>query len=259
MALNTYSKFYYGPEISESSIYFSFSESGAEKKASLKVGVYTPELFAIELQRALNAAGSQIYSVLFDRATKKITISANSIFGILLETASDDFAQAYSVLGFTQSVDLNGATSYQGESPCCSECCFQFPLQSYVGPDSNMKLIDAVKKKTSTGVVEAVSFGKEQLMEFEALYITNIPQAQNSVIRTNTQAVRDISNLLDFATTMNLVEFMQDESKPDEFQNYILESTEYHEGGLGWKLIEEYDEGLPDYYRTGKLTWRLRI
>jgi len=51
---------------------------------------------------------------------------------------------------------------------------------------------------------------------------------------------------------------MPDENASEEFMVLILESSEADTTGLGFSLIEEYDQGLPEYYRSGKLVWVLQ-
>lgn len=237
---------------------FSFREADGVKVANLNPGTYTLAKIAAELQRAMNAAGSQEYTVVANRANRLVTVSSVDAFDLLSLTGPGEFVSAFPIFGFRTDIDLVGEISYTGEFGCGSEYAVQCPLQSYVPTSINQKAIDPVKKKTTTGIVEAVSYGKERLMECEMLFITNIPQPAGSIIRSNPQGVEEANAFLEYATTLAEVEFMEDENNPDEFEVLILDLTEFEQNGMGHKLREEYEEGLPNYYSSGKLTWSKR-
>lgn len=258
MVLATYSKFYYGFKIDEYSELFSLKDSAEAKAAKLSHGTYTFSELVLELQRALNAVGSQVYTVTADRATRRVTISAAEPFELLGLTGPGEFASAYPIFGFRTDIDLVGSNSYTGDFGAGKEYIPQCYLQSYVSPENNKRPIDAVKKKTATGVVESVRFGEERLMECEMLFITNIPQPSGSIIRSNLEAVEQANDFLSYATTLAEVEFMPDENDPENFQVLVLESTEYDSNGMGYKLREEYEDGLPGYFRSGILVWQQR-
>lgn len=256
-ALTSYSKFYYGSTIHQDRNTFTFKEDGIEKVATLNVGYHLPSVLPNVLASALNIAGSQVYTVTFDRETRLLTISAENDFEIPLASMFEAESSCAEDIGFSQGTDLTGSNSYSGIAPACKEYAFQFPLQSYLPPEHNSEAIQAVKKKTVTGIVEAVSFGNLRKMEFEALYITDIVQDPKSIIRTNQDSTSQFLSFIEYATKLEKVEFMVDEKFPNDFRVFVLSSTEADQDGLGYKLIEEYDQGLPYYYRSGKLVFDL--
>ncbi|MEN0059510.1 MAG: hypothetical protein AAGB31_11795 [Bdellovibrio sp.] len=257
-ALSSYSKIYYGPELTELKRSFTIKEDGIEKVAFLDPGCYLPSQFPLILQQAINAVSSQQYSVSLNRSTRLLTISAEGSFEVPLVSMFEDASNIASLVGFTQDADLTGSNSYTSLNPCCEEYAFQFPLQSYLSSRENASQIQAVKKKTITGIVEATSFGIERQVSFEAMYITDIVQDPRSIIRTKVEAVAGFLSLLDYCIRQEAIEFMEDENRPDVFEILTLASTEENQNGLGYRLIEEYDEGLPNYYRSGTLTFDKR-
>ena len=255
MALSVYSKFYYGFKITENACAIDFVDGTGVHEAILTVGTYTLAGIVAELSRAINATGGQAYTVTVDRATRKISISADEPFELLCENGANQYQTAFPLLGYTGGIDLAGETSYEGEDGAGFEYEAQFPLQSYLPTWANKRPISGAKKKTATGIVEAVRIGLERRMECELLYVTDIPHPQDHIIRTNVEGVSALVKFLDYATTLAQVEFMEDGQKPDEFEVLVLDVTEDSPDALGYKLREQYDEDLPDYYRTGKLTW----
>lgn len=161
-----------------------------------------------------------------------------------------------SLIGF-DSLDLSGANSYESDFASGSEYKTQFYLQSYKSTQHNRKAIDGVINKSASGLIEVIKFGNERFMDCEMLFITNIIQSPESIIRTNVTGVEDYISLIEWMTEKAPIEVMIDESKPDEYQTFILESTEQDSKGLDYELIELYDRSLPLYYRSGKLKFRL--
>ena len=53
------------------------------------------------------------------------------------------------------------------------------------------------------------------------------------------------------------IEFIKNENDPSTFQTLVLESTPTDQKGLDYDLIEMYDRGLAQYYRSGVLKFRL--
>ena len=71
MALNKYSAFYYGHTILKNNRYLNFGESyldPVERVGLVDIGGYTLTKFGELIAKAMNAAGSQEYTVTLDRA-----------------------------------------------------------------------------------------------------------------------------------------------------------------------------------------------
>lgn len=258
MALDKHSKFYYGFKVDDTNNVIEFADSSGVHKGELTQGTYTLASLVAEVNRVFNLVGGQVYTFSVSRSDRTSTISAPGVFDLLAYTGSFSHVSAFSLLGFSTDADATGDSEYVGDTGCGKEFRPQFPLQSYLPTRANSWAIDAVRKKTATGIVEAVSFGRSRMMECELLFITDIPQPDNFIIRNNPNGEADAQEFLTYATSLGEVEFMEDESSADSFEVFILEATEDDPNGMGFRLKEEYDQNLPGYFRTGILKWNLR-
>lgn len=254
MALNTYSKFYYGWTVTEASKHIDFNEGGAELTAELIVGSYSSSTLADEIKRAMEDAGALTYTVTFNRSTRKFTISAGSNFALLTTSGSHIGTLAFDLIGYT-GADHTGASSYVADAVSGGTYSPQFKLQSYISSEHLRRAVDVSVNKTTSGRVEVVSFGLEKFMECEIKFITDI--AQSGPILNNDTGVADYLAFIRFAVTKGQVEFMVDSNDVDTYEVFILESTEDSSDGTGYRLIEEYDRGLAGYYKSGKLKFRV--
>nr|BFD58914.1 hypothetical protein CKG001_10210 [Bdellovibrio sp. CKG001] len=258
MALGGHSVFYYGFFVDGTCDRLDFQEGEVSLQAVLTHGTYTMAGYIAEVVLKMNAVGGQEYSLSVSRLDRKPVISAANPFKLLCSSGAGQYASAFPVLGFDTEEDLEGANSYIGQNGCGKEYRVQFPLQSYVPSVNNKKAVNGTKKKTATGRIEAARYGSESFMECEMLFITDIPQPAGSIIRSKGEGLREVREFLEYAITFGEVEFMEDENNPDEFEVLVLESTEADPAGMAYKLREEYDQSLPGYYATGKLTWLSR-
>lgn len=258
MALSKNSKFYYGLTIDDSNQFLDYREGDATLFATLSHGSYTFASFMVELTRAMNGSAGQIYSCSVDRTTRLVTISADDEFELLSLTGIHKDSSVFGLLGADLLIDLSDENSYTFADPCGFEYVTQFPLQSYIPFHLNKKPIDAVKNKTAGGVIQAVSFGIEKRMECEMLFITDIAQPLGGPVTSNQNGVLDVTAFLDYAVTAAELEFMEDADNPLNYNVCVLDSTEEDSNGLGYRLTEEFDKDLPEYFRSGKLTWLMK-
>lgn len=256
MALETHSKIYYNYKITDLNKYIDIEFSSVNYTVEMPTGTYSPTSLVYEISAGLSETVGPGFSVVFDRATRKFTISHASNFSLLFLTGTFASQSIKSLIGF-DSLDLSGANSYESDFASGSEYKTQFYLQSYKSTQHNRKAIDGVINKSASGLIEVIKFGNERFMDCEMLFITNIIQSPESIIRTNVTGVEDYISLIEWMTEKAPIEVMIDESKPDEYQTFILESTEQDSKGLDYELIELYDRSLPLYYRSGKLKFRL--
>lgn len=254
-ALKTNSKFYYGWQVTTANRNLDFND-GANKTAVLKVGYYSSQSLALEIKKKMDALSSLDFTVTFDRVTRKFLITSTVNFSLLFATGSNFGTSPASLLGYT-GTDKTSASSYLAENVSGYEYKTQFYIQSYKDPSTNRKAIDGVINKSASGVTEVIKFGNDRFMEGEMLFITNIIQADGSVIRTNYQGREDAIQFLEWCTERAPVEFMKDEDLSTSFNIFELESTPTDSKGLDYDLIEMYDRSLPYYYRTGILKFRL--
>jgi hypothetical protein len=256
MSLTTHSKIYYGHTVDSTNNAIDFNEGGPELNATLDTGEYTLEDFVTEVERALNEVGGQVYTVTVNRTTRLITISAPGTFSLLIASGSRVGTTAYTLVGFT-GADLGPATSRTGDSPSGFEYVTQFILQSHVPSDKFIKSIDATVNKTASGRVEVFRYGTERFIEFNIKFATDISMPSGGPIRNNASGVSDLVALMDYLITKAPVEFMPDEDTPGTFQNVFLATTPEDSSGVGHKLKELYDRGLPGYFETGVLRFRV--
>jgi len=257
MALKNFSSFYYGLEITTLNRFFDFDEGGSEINAELPPRIYAPEDLADELERVLNSAGENLYTVTFNRTNRRLTISSNgSDFNILASSGQNAGQGVYEVIGLPISIDTTGATSYT-TAPIGSVYVSQFPPQNYTAPEDFIDKVQAATSQSASGFVEVVEFGNVQFLAMELLFITNKDLKAGEVIRSNSTGLQDARDFLTFAIRKGPFEFMPDYLSPNTFYRVILESTEANQKGVGFRLREETDRNLPEVYRTGLLNFRV--
>lgn len=260
--IRTKVKFYYGHAIDENSYLLNFKEgAGAELTAELNVGEYSLTDFVTEIARALNDAGALTYSTSVNRSTRVITISASGAFTLLGGTGTNIGLDPFELIGFAYS-DTASATSHSGSSASGSVWIPQWPVDSYVSFDDNVQSINGLVRESTSGKVEAVSFGKRYIMEANFKFITDIFQGPTSSANASMELDNDSSGVanarsfLTYAISKAPMEVMLNRADPDTFIECILESTPESQDGLSFKLKESYSIKLPGYYETGLLRFR---
>lgn len=255
MSLLTHSKIYFGTVVDDTNYNLDFDEGGSELTAVLEIGSYTLEQLADEISRALNEAGALTYTVTVNRTTRVFTISAGSNFTLRIASGSHLGTTAFGLAGFT-GANVTGDDSYTGNAAVGSVFTTQFILQSYVGSEDSQAATYGTVNKSASGKVEVVSFGTESFVEFNVKYATAIAMA-GDVIRNSATGVSDLQALMQYLITKGPCEFMPDEDVPATFQNLLLESTADDSKGLKYKLREMYGQGLPGFFETGLLKFRV--
>jgi hypothetical protein len=250
-----YSKFYYGFEVTSGNNLLNFDEGGPELTATITIGSYTATDFVEAVENALNAAGALTYTVTFNRTTRLITIAATGNFDLLAGTGSNKAFGPWTLLGFA--TDQTGAATYTGGAVAGSEYVVQFPLQDYIASTNWTQAANATVNKTASGRVEVVRFGSESFMQCNFRYITNITQPSGGPITSDASGVTKFRSFASFLITKGPVEFMYDKDTPATFEEMILESTPDNKDGVGYKLKEQYDRGLPGYYDSGVFVFRV--
>lgn len=253
---NTKSSFFYDFDISSDEIYIDFNEGGGELTATLDVGSYTAEGLATEIKTQMDSAGGLVYTVDFNRSTRKYTISSTSNFSILCNTGSNVSQGAYSVLGLG-AADLSGASTYTAGSVAGSIYQPQYELQNYIGPDDNQRAVDETVNVSASGKVEVVTFGTQKFIEFNMMYITDVEQPSGGPIESNTSGHANARTFMQYLKQKKEFEFMPDRDTPDTYYTVILERTPESGNGTAYKLKPMYGAGLPSYYETGMMTLRV--
>lgn len=255
MGLKTRTQFFYGFSIDSTNNKLDFDEGGPELTATLTVGDYTLSEFTVELQKQLNTAGGQTYSVSVDRETRFITISASSNFSLLITSGTNASTSVYSTAGFT-GADLSGSNSYTGTA-VGTVYTPQFFLDGYLPSTDNKKRTIATRKESASGKVEVVSYGETSEVKMNITLITDIDQGANSdAITTDLSGVQNARDFMDFITDIKPIEFMEDASNPSVFEKLILLTTPESNQGVDYELKELFNRNLPEYFETGRLTFR---
>jgi len=256
MAIYTRPTFYYGHVVTEVNRYIDFDEGTGEVSAILRIGNYSFFDYTQEIARAMSEVGVQDYAVTANRTTRNITIQAPLTFSLTWATGSHTSASAKTLSGFI-SADLTGANSYTGTLASGKEYRPQFFLKDYTPKENFVKKVSVSKSESSSGVVEVLSFGSSQFTEFNLVLITNLPQPKDGIIENNASAVVNTIDFLTAITDQQTIEFMPDRDTPTSFSKAILESSESDGKGTGFKLKELINKNIPNYYETGKLTFRI--
>ena len=256
MAISKHSKIYYGLKIDTNSRYLDFKEGSLVFKAVIQVGSYTGSKLAIEIKKQMDAVGAYTYAVIYNRSDRKFVISASSPFTLLCGTGINSSISVFQVIGFS-SVDKSGLSSYTSDVSSGHEYKTQFYIQSHQPTSQNRKAIDGVINESASGFIEVVKFGNKRFLSGEFNFITNIVQGAGSLIRSNGTGLQDFVQLMEWLTNKYLVEIMIDETKTEEYETFILESTQTDSKGLDYELTELYDKGLPEYFKSGVLKFRL--
>jgi len=256
MALSSRSKFYYGWKITSANRYLDFNDGTNTLTAILDVGYYSANELKTEITSKMNNLSAVDFTVSFNRATRAFTISAATNFSLLFSTGTYNGFSVASLIGFA-ATNRTGNNTYTSTLTSGSVWSPQFILQSYKPTSNNRKAIEGVVNKSASGVVEVVKYGNERFMECESLFITNVKQNAGSIVESDSNGVEDYISFIEYATDKGTIEFMPDSTDVESFQVLTLESTEQSTDGLNYELIELYDRGLAEYYRSGKLKFRL--
>jgi hypothetical protein len=256
MSLTTHSQFYFGYEVDESNRSLDFSEGAAELQATVEIGSYSLTEFADAVEDALNEAGALTYTVSINRTTRILTVAAGSSFELLVSSGSRAASSVYALMGFTGS-DRTGDDSYAGDAAAGSAYNTQFILQSYVPPEHFIQAASAVVNKSASGKVEVIKFGEEQFIEADFKFITSRSMPTGGMIRNSASGLTNFLTFMEFLITKAPLEFMPDENTPSTFYKVILESVPSFSDGTGFRLKELVDRGLPGFYETGVMKFRV--
>lgn len=256
--IQTRSSFFYIDPIDSTNFYLDFKEgAGPQLTAEISVGSFSHSELPAVVEAAMNQVGTLTYSVSFDRSTRKFQITASGVFTLLINSGTHVGADAFPLLGYT-GADTSSAASHIANLAAGTEYRPQFYLQDWVDQIDNQKAISPAVVKTASGQVEVVRFGTEKFYEFSIMLVTDISQGESNFVETDLTAVASLRSFMQFCVKKQNLEFMPDRDTKANFFKVLLESTEKQADGTGYKLNELYDKGLPNYFESGKLVFRLR-
>lgn len=258
MTIKTYSAFTYGHTVNDENQYFSLDEGSGEVLVALDVGSYTLGTFVNSLATKLNeAAGlANSYTAILDRTERKITITADGTFDLLIGTGQFVGSDLFGLIGFTGD-DLTGQLSYTGNIGSGSQFEPQAKLQMYIPFKNNVKTTQANINTTASGSVEVVSYGQVRFMECSIIPQTDIPQAKGSYIKDDPNGEDNLRDFLSYCITKAPIEFVPDyEGQPGVFSDCLLESTSKSSKGVDFQIKELYASGYAEWFDSGRLTFR---
>lgn len=256
MSLSTFSVFYTNIVVSSENKYLNFDEGGGELTAILDPGTYTLTQIQLQLKTQLDAVGANTYLVDIDRDTRVLTISADGTFDLLTSSGSQNGTSIFDDIGFTQTTDLTGLTTYSGAIGAASEYVPQFIVQDYTKNNHYKEKISPTVNESASGRIQVVSFGTRTFFEMSFKFITD-KAMDNKVILNNPNGVADCVAFMDIAIEKGELEFMANKDDRATFETVILESTSVSSTGTGYKLKELVGQNLPEYYELTNLKFRV--
>lgn len=256
--INTFSKFYYGLTITGENKYLDFDEGSGELTAEIQTGSYTLEDLAQAVENALNLAGIYSYVVSVNRSSRVLTIQSTSPVSWLAATGTHAVLGfgAFEALGYP-ATDVSSVTSFVASEGIGSVYLPQYLLQDYVDEKDSRRNRFATVSMSASGKVQMQSFGVDRFFEFSINYATDIPQPIGSPIVGNQNGVSELRALMQWLKDKNAVEFMPNKDDVTNYYRIVLESSPGAADGSGYKLLEKYGDGLPGYFDTGVLTFRI--
>lgn len=250
MALTAKSLFTYRIEVNtlNQNLDFKIASGGSVLTAVLSVGFYSPTTLATEIAYQLQSLDSvNIYTVTVSRnimggTENRITVAMNgSYFDLLFATGPNVNTSCATLMGFN-AADYTGSLSYTGSASTGSILIPDYIGFNYLDLNNGAKVFGAVNVAAS-GLKEAVTFNIQQFVEVEFRYET----------KTRLVAWADFFS---WAQAQKPFDFTPEISVPETFYNCTLEKTSASDKGLGWRMPEMLP-GLPNYYRTGPLVFRI--
>ena len=257
MTIQTTPVFYFIEAVDNTNFALNFVEPNigpTELEAQLTAGARTMTDLMVEVERAMNDAGQETYTVTLDRTTRLVTISSTDTVELLVATGSNGNS-VFPLLGFT-GADRTGASSYTGDTAIGTEYIPQFPLQDFVDFDNNLDNIQSSVQETASSVVEVITFGNRQFTEFNITFITDRFKTKGNIIQNNSSAVAEARAFMTFAITKQNIEFMKDKSNRGTFDTMLLERTPQARDGTAFLLRELVNRGFEDYFETGRIRFR---
>lgn len=255
--ITTNSLFYYGTTVTAENRSLDFDEGGPEIQATLNVGSYTPTDFAAEVQRAMRAAGSQLYTVTLNRSTRKLTFVA-PLGGANLRsnTGTRVGTGVWTTAGVSTASDHSMNTDHVATNGAGLAYKTQWPVSDYLSFDDNLVKEQGTVSTTPSGISQVIHFGDGSRAEMNIRLITNenLFQACNGESFVyNANGIDDAKSLMSYLVSKGRVEFMPDADAPNSFVKCFLESTPDDRQGLRYRLR---NMNTPDVYETGVITLR---
>lgn len=277
MSLKTEPVFYYGFEVLADCTWVDFKEGefGSEISFELPVKTYSAEELRVALEDGFNSFGSLSYTVIFDRFTRKYTIHTDDYFELLIGSGSHADASLLKCLGFSSypifgggglygdphlyfgDVDSGLFTIHAANFPMGFAFDPQFCIQDFLDADNNEELRDASVQESTGGEIEVIHFGINNYYEFDFKYITNKQMPCGAPIRNNPNGVEEANSFMRWAIRRKVIEYMPNKNDPNDYYLIRLEkSSGGGRDGTSYQLKELVSRNLPEFFETGKITFR---
>lgn len=255
----TRSSFYYGFNVTAQPYNgnMNIDEGAGEITIAVPVGSYTLQTLTDAIRNALLTQGTLDYIVTVDRQERKITISADQNFDLLIDSGSNASSSIWQLIGFNVSLDKTGADNYESDYEAGNSYRPQFKLQNYVPPEDHQSRNQSSKNVAADGTtVEVINFGLAKFIEMNIKYISNVA-GDGYVIEKNFKALEEVREFLQFITGLAEFEFMPDRDAAGNYFRCIVESMPGFGDGTGYRLKELYDDNIADVYETGVMKFRV--
>lgn len=260
MSVDSFSLFYFlDDDIDTTNQNLNFNEGGGELLAVLEAGSYSPGDLTTVVKTAMDAAGSLVYTVTFDRTLRKYVIAATGTFSLLISSGSQFGTSPFSLMGFT-GADVSGSTSYTSNVNAGSKYEPQFKLQNFVDKDDSQQKINATVNESANGDIEVVAFGIRSVFEMSIRFATDRDLTKSGFIRNNPTGVADLRVFMQRITDKAPFEFIPDIGVKTQFTKVLLDSTPESPKGTAYKLKELSMRGGPvGFFDTGLLKMRVVV
>jgi len=257
MALDTFSAFNFGHVVTDANKFINFNEGSGELSASIAIGDFTLGEYAVAVATAMNTvAVVNVYTVTVNRPGETLTIVGDTgAFDLLISSGSQVASGAFTLMGFT-GADLTGLLTYTGERSG-TQFRPQTKLNDYTPKENFKDFIQPTVNESASGVLEVVSFGRREFIEFSLPFITDIVPQDGKVIKSSTTGVADTNEFLEAITEKTKFEFVPSVLSAGTFIKVVLEKTAENNDGTGYKLRERIADNLPGYFRSGLITLRV--
>jgi hypothetical protein len=123
-----------------------------------------------------------------------------------------------------------------------------------VSKDDWQTSLEGVRNESTSGEIEIVTFGNAKFMQLNIIMQSN---ETVTALGSSATGLTDLRTFMQYLITLAPVEINYDKTSPSTFDKIRLESTTDSTKGLGYKLKELYDKGLPNVFETGVMKFRV--
>jgi hypothetical protein len=251
--MSTYAAFYYDFLVDDTNRGLDFSDGSGSHSILIPKGGYTLTSLAVAIAREMTKnSTTNNYLVEANRSSRIYTISADLPFALLFNSGFSNPMGIFNLIGFNDADYNTGSNFYIGSLAAGKAYYPQFYLKNYIDAENSQNPLSAVVNRSSNGEnYEIVKFGSQNFYKFEIIYTTDLQVGQNCLIKENLNGVEDLREFMKYCSKKHPIEFMKDVNNPNVFDKVILESTPQSQDGVGFEIIPDYGQDLPEYFVMG--------